>query len=56
MRATPAVAMTAYARDEDRHRTRAAGFDLHLAKPVDPPLLLRAVEQLTRDRAEQPRA
>jgi two-component system CheB/CheR fusion protein len=30
------VAMTGYARDEDRRRACEAGFDLHLAKPVDP--------------------
>jgi CheY-like chemotaxis protein len=29
------VALTGYARDEDRERTRAAGFDHHLVKPVD---------------------
>ena len=29
----PAVALTAYARDEDRHRALQAGFQGHLAKP-----------------------
>jgi PAS domain S-box-containing protein len=33
---TPAVALTAYGRAEDRVRTLSAGYDLHLAKPVDP--------------------
>ena len=32
----PAVALTAYARGEDRTRALLAGFDLHLSKPVDP--------------------
>jgi PAS domain S-box-containing protein len=32
----PAVALTAYGRAEDRVRTLAAGYDLHVAKPVDP--------------------
>jgi signal transduction histidine kinase len=31
----PAVALTAYASTEDRNRSRLAGFQLHLAKPVD---------------------
>jgi len=36
------VAVTGYGTEEDRERTRAAGFDVHLAKPVDP----LAVEEL----------
>jgi signal transduction histidine kinase/ActR/RegA family two-component response regulator len=30
------VALTGYGQDEDRRRTREAGFDCHLVKPVDP--------------------
>lgn len=30
------VAMTGYGREEDRRRSREAGFDYHLVKPVDP--------------------
>jgi PAS domain S-box-containing protein len=37
---TPAVALTAYARVEDRARALLAGFQMHLAKPVDPAELL----------------
>ena len=33
------VAITAYGRDEDRMRTRKAGFDAHVTKPVDVKLL-----------------
>ena len=33
------VAITAYGRDEDRLRTRKAGFDAHVTKPVDVRLL-----------------
>jgi CheY-like chemotaxis protein len=32
---TPAVALTGYARSEDRDHALAAGFDAHLAKPVE---------------------
>ena len=31
----PAAALTAYAKDEDRHRALAAGFQVHLPKPVE---------------------
>ena len=30
------VAITGWGQDDDRERTRAAGFDYHLVKPVDP--------------------
>jgi signal transduction histidine kinase/ActR/RegA family two-component response regulator len=39
----PAVAVTAYARDEDAQRSRAAGFHAHVAKPTRPETLARAV-------------
>jgi len=39
----PAVAVTAYARDDERRRALAAGFQAHLAKPVDPHSLLEAL-------------
>lgn len=32
----PIIAMTANAFDEDRRRSREAGMDRHLAKPLDP--------------------
>ncbi len=35
------VALTGHARDDDRRRTEAAGFDGHLVKPVDPSELVR---------------
>jgi len=35
------VAVTGRDGDEDRAHSRAAGFDLHLAKPADPALLHR---------------
>jgi two-component system CheB/CheR fusion protein len=35
------VAMTGYGQDEDRRRSREAGFDVHLTKPVEPAVLRR---------------
>jgi signal transduction histidine kinase/ActR/RegA family two-component response regulator len=35
------LALTGYGRDDDRHAALKAGFDGHLAKPVDPRLLLQ---------------
>lgn len=34
------IAVTGYAANEDRQQTLAAGFDVHLVKPVDPEVLL----------------
>jgi CheY-like chemotaxis protein len=45
---TPAVALTAFARSEDRQRAMMAGFDLHLAKPVEPGELVAVVNRLAR--------
>ena len=47
---TPALALTAYASTEDRARALAAGYQRHLAKPVDPADLVDAVTALA-DRA-----
>lgn len=43
---TPAAALTAFARSEDRTRALSAGFHTHIAKPVSPAELLAAVEAL----------
>lgn len=37
------LALTGWAQQEDRRRTREAGFDAHLVKPVDPEQLTRIV-------------
>ncbi|MDQ3804351.1 MAG: ATP-binding protein, partial [Acidobacteriota bacterium] len=42
----PAVALTAYARDEDRTRALLAGFHAHVAKPVNPAELVAVVASL----------
>lgn len=39
----PAVALTGYARAEDRDRILAAGFQSHVTKPVDPVALTAAI-------------
>ncbi|MBD2020659.1 CBS domain-containing protein [Leptolyngbya sp. FACHB-36] len=44
----PAVALTAYAREDDRRQSLLAGFQTHLAKPVTPAELVGAVGRLTR--------
>ena len=38
--------MTAYARAEDRHRVLAAGFQRHVAKPIEPVELVAALVEL----------
>jgi PAS domain S-box-containing protein len=43
---TPAVALTAYAREEDAHRAFAAGYQIHVAKPVEPTELATVVANL----------
>ncbi len=45
---TPAVALTAYARNEDRARALEAGFQNHLAKPIVPSKLVEALRELER--------
>jgi signal transduction histidine kinase/DNA-binding response OmpR family regulator len=42
----PAVALTAYGRVEDRLRTLAAGYSMHIPKPVDPAELTTVVASL----------
>ena len=51
----PAVALTAYARPEDRQHAIEAGFQVHLPKPVEIPALLSSLATLTQ-RAPVPNA
>lgn len=44
----PAIALTAYARTEDRIQAITAGFQLHLSKPVEPAELVAMVASLIR--------
>ena len=48
VRAVPAAALTAYARSEDRMRALRAGFQIHLAKPIDPAELVTTIASLAR--------
>jgi len=42
----PAIALTALARDEDRKRTLLAGYQVHIAKPIDPAELVTVIATL----------
>jgi PAS domain S-box-containing protein len=42
----PAVALTAYARFEDRMKALSAGFQMHVAKPVEPAELVLVIHSL----------
>jgi CheY-like chemotaxis protein len=46
VRRLPAAALTAYARSDDRVKALRAGFQIHLAKPIDPAELVTAVAAL----------
>jgi len=48
-RPLPAVALTAYASTEDRRRALREGYDLHIAKPVDPDQLVAMLADFVRD-------
>jgi CheY-like chemotaxis protein len=47
----PAIALTAYARTEDKDRALAAGFQRHVAKPVEPHVLVKIVASTLEERA-----
>jgi CheY-like chemotaxis protein len=46
----PAIALTGYAREEDRQQALAAGYDAHLAKPAEMRRLLHLMQTLVRKR------
>jgi signal transduction histidine kinase len=45
-RTTPAAALTALARTDDRRSALTAGYQMHMAKPVDPSELVSTIEWL----------
>jgi PAS domain S-box-containing protein len=48
VRRIPAAALTAYARSDDRVKALRAGFDIHLAKPIDPAELVTTIAALAK--------
>ena len=53
LRDVPAVALTGYASQKDADAALAAGFDAHVAKPVDPIELYALIEQLLQNGKDQ---
>jgi CheY-like chemotaxis protein len=49
----PAIALTAYATIADRDQALAAGYDLHLAKPVEPSDLTHALSMFRKTRQRE---
>ena len=47
------VAMTGHGRESDRLQARAAGFDVHMCKPIDIELVERMLETFDRPRIPQ---
>jgi signal transduction histidine kinase/CheY-like chemotaxis protein len=47
---TPAIAITAFARSEDRTRAMLAGYQVHLSKPIDAMELLATIRSLVKNR------
>ena len=48
MKEVPAIALTGYAREEDRELALAAGYDAHISKPANMSRLLSLIIKLTR--------
>jgi PAS domain S-box-containing protein len=48
IREIPAAALTAFARSDDRTRALRSGFQMHLAKPIEPGELMAAIATLAR--------
>jgi PAS domain S-box-containing protein len=48
VREIPAAALTAYARSDDRMKALRAGFQIHLAKPIDPAELVTTIAALAK--------
>jgi signal transduction histidine kinase len=46
LRSIPAIALTAFARPEDRQRALESGFTHHLAKPIDPMVVVKTVRDV----------
>jgi signal transduction histidine kinase/CheY-like chemotaxis protein len=53
---TPAIALTAFARNEDRTRALLEGFNVHMSKPVEPAALLATLGDLRKHGSGKPSA
>jgi PAS domain S-box-containing protein len=49
-KAVPVVALTAFAGAENRLKTKQAGFEIHLDKPIDPPQLIDTIDMLIKSK------
>ncbi|MBD2115100.1 MULTISPECIES: response regulator, partial [Cyanophyceae] len=49
----PAIALTAYAGEVNQQHALAAGFQLHLAKPIDPDLLVSTIATLVKPQSQE---
>ena len=45
----PAIALTAYAREEDKQQALKAGFNLHLSKPIEPLQLIQSLSHFVQE-------
>lgn len=45
------VALTGRGREDDKRRSREAGFDLHVVKPIDPNSLMGLLREARRDKS-----
>ncbi|HEX9962618.1 MAG TPA: ATP-binding protein, partial [Pyrinomonadaceae bacterium] len=52
-RQIPAIALTAYARAEDRRKALDSGYQVHISKPVEPVELTKLAENLVKQRRER---
>ena len=50
---TPAIALTAFARSEDRRRAFLAGYQMHVAKPVEPSELVAICATILSNRTRE---
>jgi PAS domain S-box-containing protein len=56
VRDVPAAALTAFARSEDRTRALESGFEMHLAKPIEPRELVATISRLVRRPRRSPQS
>jgi signal transduction histidine kinase/ActR/RegA family two-component response regulator len=50
---TPAIALTAFARSEDRTRAMLAGYQVHMSKPIEPQELVATISSLAANQGDR---